>query len=170
MSFNRHGVLLSKYSLPPSRKTRRVIVTSCQSRPSASSHSEKVIETSAMPTAARESVPLKMTSAISPPRSAFADCSPSTQRMASRTFDLPHPFGPTTAVTPRWNSSLVFGAKDLKPKSSSDWRYMRESWLGIFGEKPGFRSGISCKHAGHHRDDQVLFGGVEQNLHHKMLW
>ena len=30
----------------------------------------------------------------------------------------------TTAVTPRWNSILVFGAKDLKPKSSRDWRYM----------------------------------------------
>jgi hypothetical protein len=34
------------------------------------------------------------------------------------------PFGPTTAVTPRWNSILVLGAKDLKPKSSRDWRYM----------------------------------------------
>ena len=101
MSFSRHGVLFSRYSLLPSLKTRRVIVTSCQSSPSCSSHSEKVIETSAIPTPARESVPLKITSAISPPRSALADCSPSTHRMASSTLDFPHPFGPTTAVTPR---------------------------------------------------------------------
>ena len=31
---------------------------------------------------------------------ALGDCSPITQRMASTTFDLPHPFGPTTAVIP----------------------------------------------------------------------
>ena len=59
-----------------------------------------VRETSAMPSGLRPSVPLKITSAISPPRKALADCSPSTQRMASETFDLPHPLGPTMAVTP----------------------------------------------------------------------
>ena len=53
-----------------------------------------------MPTAERESVPLKMTSAISPPRKALADCSPRHQRIASRMFDLPQPFGPTTEVMP----------------------------------------------------------------------
>ncbi len=37
-----------------------------------------------MPIGLRQSVPLKITSAISPPRNALADCSPSTQRMASR--------------------------------------------------------------------------------------
>src|SRR5437660_1530729 len=42
-----------------------------------------VKETSAMPSGLRPSVPLKITSAISPPRNAFADCSPSTQRMAA---------------------------------------------------------------------------------------
>ena len=30
----------------------------------------------------------------------MADCSPSTQRMASDTLDLPQPLGPTMAVTP----------------------------------------------------------------------
>ena len=53
-----------------------------------------------MPIGLRPSVPLKITSAISPPRSALADCSPSTQRMASETLDLPQPLGPTMAVTP----------------------------------------------------------------------
>ena len=53
--------------------------------------------TSAMPTGLRLSVPLKMTSAISSPRSALAEVSPSTQRMASTTFDLPQPFGPDDA-------------------------------------------------------------------------
>ena len=61
-----------------------------------------------------ESVPLKMTSAISPPRSALADCSPRTQRTASRTFDLPQPFGPTTAVTPSWKFEDGFVGKRLK--------------------------------------------------------
>ena len=51
MSRSRQGVLLSRYSEPPSRKTRRVMVTSFQSSPSSSSQSAKVIETSAMPSA-----------------------------------------------------------------------------------------------------------------------
>ena len=59
-----------------------------------------VSDTSAMLNGLRESVPLKMTSAISSPRKALADCSPRTQRMASETLDLPQPFGPTMAVTP----------------------------------------------------------------------
>src|SRR5689334_18322243 len=124
MSLRRQGVLFSKYSLPPSRKTRRVIVTSCQSSPSCSSHSEKVIDTSAMPTAARESVPLKMTSAISPPRRALADCSPSTQRIASEILDFPQPLGPTIAVTPGRKFRAVLSAKDLKPRAVKFLRYM----------------------------------------------
>src|SRR3954463_878992 len=131
ISRSRHGVRLSRYSEPPSRKTRRGIVTSCQSIPSSFSHSAKVIETSAIPSAGRESVPEKMTSVISPPRSALADCSPSTQMMASSTLDLPHPLGPTTQVTPRWKLRTVLGAKDLKPMISSDWRYMRGCSVGI---------------------------------------
>src|SRR5436190_11031299 len=123
MSFRRHGVPLSRYSLPPSRNTRLVIVTSCQSSPSCSSHSLNVIETSAIPSAGRESVPEKITSVISPPRSAFADCSPSTQRIESSTFDLPHPFGPTTHVTPGSKLRVVLGANDLKPKISRLLRY-----------------------------------------------
>jgi hypothetical protein len=43
--------------------------------------------------------PLKMTSCIESPRSAEARDSPSTQRTASITFDLPQPFGPTTPTS-----------------------------------------------------------------------
>src|ERR1700677_163546 len=83
-----------------------------------------VSETSAMLSGLRESVPLKMTSAISPPRRALADCSPKTQRMASETLDLPQPFGPTIAVTPGWKFSVVLSAKDLNPKTVKFFRYM----------------------------------------------
>jgi hypothetical protein len=125
MSRRRHGVLLMKYSDVPSRKRRRVIVTSpyCErsiaGREAASSSSSssdssasasswrdasdrptfsKVSETSAMPAAERVSEPPKMTSSMALPRRCFADCSPMHQRMASMMFDLPQPFGPTTAV------------------------------------------------------------------------
>lgn len=66
-----------------------------------------VNDTSASPSCLRPSVPLKITSAISPPRSALADCSPSTQRIASAMLDFPHPFGPTIAVMPGWKSRDV---------------------------------------------------------------
>src|SRR5436190_12622055 len=77
-----------------------------------------------MPSGLRPSVPLKITSAISPPRKALADCSPSTQRIASDTFDLPHPLGPTMAVTPGRKLSEVLSANDLKPRTVKFLRYM----------------------------------------------
>src|SRR5258708_40289810 len=83
-----------------------------------------VRDTSAIPNGLRPSVPVKITSAISPPRSALADCSPSTQRIASDTLDLPHPLGPTMAVTPGWKFSDVLSAKDLNPKTVKFLRYM----------------------------------------------
>src|SRR5712691_9341769 len=83
-----------------------------------------VRETSAIPTGFRPSVPLKITSAISPPRRALADCSPSTQRIASETFDLPHPLGPTIAVTPGWKFNAVLSAKDLNPRTVRFFKYM----------------------------------------------
>src|SRR5260370_723890 len=66
-----------------------------------------------------------MTSSILPPRSSRADCSPSTQRTASETFDLPHPLGPTIAVTPSSKVRVTESAKDLKPESSSRVSFMR---------------------------------------------
>src|SRR5881396_2008151 len=131
MSRRRQGVLFSRYSELPSRYTRRVTRTSCHSIPSSSAQSVNVSETSANPTGLRVSAPLKITSAISSPRSDLADCSPSTQRTASSTLDFPQPFGPTIAVTPSWKLKTVLSANDLKPKSSSDWRCMRDHSLGI---------------------------------------
>ena len=61
-----------------------------------------------------------MTSTISLPRRLLTLCSPRTQRMASTTFDLPEPLGPTTTVMPGGNSKRVLSAKLLKPKISSD--------------------------------------------------
>src|SRR5690348_14860484 len=74
--------------------------------------------TSAMPRLRRDAEPLKMTSAISPPRRLLALCSPRTQRTASTIFDFPDPFGPTMPVTPGANSNVVLSANDLKPTSS----------------------------------------------------
>src|SRR5213078_2364050 len=81
-----------------------------------------------MPIGLRPSVPLKITSAISPPRSALADCSPNTQRTASETLDFPQPFGPTKALTPGRKFNDALSAKDLNPRTVRFLRYMRNHW------------------------------------------
>src|SRR6476620_9375934 len=77
-----------------------------------------VIVTSARPRLRREVEPLKMTSAISPPRSVLADCSPRIQRTASTMLLLPEPLGPTTAVMPSPKVKVVLSAKLLNPIKS----------------------------------------------------
>src|SRR5690348_15062980 len=74
-----------------------------------------VSSTSARPSGPLVAVPAKMTSSILPPRKVLAPCSPITQARASTTFDLPEPFGPTTAVTPGSKAKVVGCANDLKP-------------------------------------------------------
>src|SRR5487761_1490937 len=59
-----------------------------------------------------------MRSSVLLPRSRVGACSPSTQRIASTTFDLPHPLGPTTAVIPDAKLIDVESKKDLKPTNS----------------------------------------------------
>src|SRR5208282_1584209 len=61
------------------------------------------------------------------PRSRVGACSPSTHRIASTTFDLPHPLGPTTAVIPGAKPMVVESRKDLKPSSSRLLRRMLPS-------------------------------------------
>ena len=61
-----------------------------------------------------------MTSCICSPRSCFADDSPSTQRTASITFDLPQPFGPTTPTSWPGTAMVVGSTKDLKPESLTE--------------------------------------------------
>src|SRR5579863_6354008 len=73
-----------------------------------------------MPTGFRDFVPAKITSSMRAPRRLRADCSPSTQLMASLKFDLPQPLGPTTAaIPPPLKRSSVRSQKDLKPWSST---------------------------------------------------
>src|SRR5258706_783232 len=84
------------------------------------SGSINVSETSAIPKALRSRVPAKMTSSMRAPRSVFADCSPSTQAMASEMFDFPQPLGPTMAAKPSpWNFNSVRSQKDLNPRICS---------------------------------------------------
>ena len=61
-----------------------------------------------------------MTSDIDSPRRFFADVSPITQRTASITFDLPQPFGPTTAQRLLGKLTFVGSTKDLNPESFID--------------------------------------------------
>src|SRR6266568_4295655 len=73
--------------------------------------------TEARPTGARSPAPLKMTSCIDSPRSADALDSPSTQRTASMTFDLPQPFGPTMPTSCPGVAMVTGSTNDLNPAS-----------------------------------------------------
>ena len=71
--------------------------------------------TSAVAPGLRASLPLKITSSMRSPRRLLALCSPSTHVMASATLLLPHPFGPTIAVTPWSKASSERSENDLNP-------------------------------------------------------
>jgi hypothetical protein len=115
MSSSRHDAPLIAYSLSPERNSVRVIVTSLNSMGSKPALLSSVSETSARPSAARFAEPAKMTSSIFWERTALGAIAPSTQAMASTTFDLPEPFGPTTTVTPGSRLRVVASANDLNP-------------------------------------------------------
>src|ERR1019366_62488 len=128
MSFKRHGILLSRYSDSPERYARRVTATSVSAAygsgswlPSSASSTR---ETSAIPAAGLDSLPAEMRSSALLPRSRVGACSPSTHRIASTTFDLPNPLGPTTAVIPGAKPIVVESRKDLKPNNSRLLRRM----------------------------------------------
>src|SRR5207302_6056127 len=139
---------------------RLVTRTSCHSTPSSSAHSVKFRETSAKPSGLRVSAPLKITSAISSPRSDLADCSPRAQRTASSRLDFPQPFGPTMAVTPSWKLKIVLSANDLKPKRSSDCRSMSRPSLGIGARYNALEAVTSAF---------LQFEGVRRPAFHRML-
>lgn len=121
MSFNRHGVLLMRYSESPERNNLRVMVTSLYSIGRMPLSFTKVRETSAIPNAFFLAVPLKITLLIAEERSNEGRCSPRTQRKASTIFDLPQPFGPTMDVIPLSKETFVLWAKLLNPcRFSSD--------------------------------------------------
>src|SRR5690349_9348614 len=77
----------------------------------------KLSSTDARLTGLRSPAPLKMTSCIDSPRSAEALDSPSTQRTASMTLDLPQPFGPTIPTSLPGVAIVVGSTNDLKPAS-----------------------------------------------------
>src|SRR5690554_3340796 len=83
-------------------------------RPSALSNTSSIL---ARETGLRLVEPLKITSVMASPRRFFAELSPSTQRTASMTFDLPQPLGPTTHVIWCGNGTFVTSTNDLKPAS-----------------------------------------------------
>src|SRR5215510_11555382 len=69
------------------------------------------------------------------PRRCRAEDSPSTQRTASMTLDLPHPLGPTTPTSCPGSGMWVGSTKDLKPASlmwvRRNWRYRQEKVVVI---------------------------------------
>ena len=123
-SMRRATTPLIKYSLSPERYMRLVTATSSKSTGSVPSELSSTRSTSAMPTLLRADDPAKMTSSIAWPRRCFALRSPSTHSTASEMFDLPEPFGPTTAMMPGSSASTLRSANDLKPLRTSDFRYM----------------------------------------------
>src|SRR5580658_243087 len=105
-------------------------------------------ETSAMPVGLRSRVPAKITSSMREPRSVLADCSPSTQEIASAMFDLPQPFGPMMAAMPSpWNFSSVRSQNDLNPRICSFLSLSKSDSLGgRYSPQTRFAlAGLRCK-------------------------
>src|SRR5271155_2806505 len=121
----------------------------------ASSGSTKVSITSDNPIGGRFAVPLNMQSDMRSARSIRWLCSPSTQEIASTTFDLPHPFGPTMQVIPVPLKVIgVFSQKDLNPNNST-LRSFSTSFLAQFTHSTLVAEGASI--------DQSFFGEISRH-------
>ena len=120
-----------RYSDSPERKIVRLISISVIGTGILAAVLSITSLTSAMPSAGREGVPAKITSAICPPRSARGPCSPSAQLIASTRLDLPDPLGPTITETPGTNSRTVLSAKDLKPRIVIERRNIARMLTGM---------------------------------------
>src|SRR5271170_5236633 len=108
-----------------------ISVGALASAPGYSCGSISVSDTSAMPVGLRSCVPAKITSSMRDPRKVLADCSPSTQEIASAIFDLPQPLGPTMAAMPSpWNLRSVRSQNDLKPRICSRFSLSNVNSLG----------------------------------------
>ena len=114
--------------------------------------------TSARPSAGRLAVPAKMTSSIFWLRTALGAWAPSTQAMASTTFDLPDPLGPTTTVTPGSSCRVVASANDLKPLRVSDFRNTASATLP---RRSTVRPNRQRRHADLCRHRSALAAGAE---------
>src|SRR5438874_831386 len=119
--------------------------------------------TSARPIARRDEEPLKITSAISPPRMLLALCSPRIHLTASTTLLFPEPFGPTIAVMPGGNVNHVRSAKLLNPTSSS-LLSIRRPHQGWVRRVPGYlglsvdvnKAGLSASSNSFRRSDSLV--------------
>src|SRR5436190_2675221 len=96
--------------------------------------------TSAVAVGLRASLPLNRTSSIRSPRRLFALCSPMTQVIASATLLLPHPLGPTMAVTPLSKASSDLSEKDLNPLISRRSRRISQFHCGLRSADCGFQN------------------------------
>src|SRR5690606_19865698 len=96
----------------------------------------KTSSTVAWDTGLRAVEPEKMTSVRESPRRRLAERSPITQRTASRMFDLPQPFGPTTPGMFAGRSRTVGSTKDLKAESVIVDRRMGR-WVASAGARGG---------------------------------
>ena len=81
--------------------------------------SDSSTSTSAKPTPRLPSAPWKIRSVLVSARNSRARPPPVTHFSASSRFDLPEPLGPTTAVTPGENSTVVRFPNDLNPAASA---------------------------------------------------
>ncbi len=148
MSSSRQETLLMAYSDSPVRNSVRVSVTSLNSMGSSPSVLSIVNDTSARPSAFFAAVPAKMTSSIFWERTAVGAWAPSTHAMASTTFDLPLPFGPTTTVMPGSSVSSAGSANDLKPLMFSALRNTRSLAIQPVDARPSLVSGAEPKREG----------------------
>ena len=88
-----------------------------------------------MPSGLRSRVPAKITSSMRVPRRLLADCSPSTQLMASLMLDLPQPLGPTMAAMPSpLKRSSVRSQKRLKSLQFDAFQFQQSIDLACSGE------------------------------------
>ena len=116
-SVRRTCALLTRYWPSPPRCSRRAIETSENSRsPKSPLSLSKTSSTSQLSAGVRPSAPLKRTSSGFSARSSDGASEPAAQTIASATFDLPEPFGPTTTATPGSNFSSSVSGNDLKPR------------------------------------------------------
>src|SRR5215210_4919665 len=113
-------MLLMKYADSPSRSSRRFTEISLYLDQAPAALPRLLSNTSstlARWVGLRSPEPLKITSCIVSPRRCLAEDSPSTQRTASMTFDLPQPLGPTTPTSCPGSGMWVGSTNDLKPAS-----------------------------------------------------
>ena len=103
--------------------------------------------TSAWLRAGRVAAPAKITSSMPPPRIAVGRFSPITQRSASKRFDLPQPFGPTTPVSPSSITRSVGSTKLLKPFSRSRENRMKAALVRALGRAPMRERGARSQRA-----------------------